>query len=339
MATNKKRADGLMQRQVTISGKRKVFYGKTEREINRKIAEYKEEKKRGRTFEDVADEWWEKHSETLEYNSLKNYSPAKKRAVAEFGSRYMNTITPKDIELFILRFAKKGYAQKTVQTQLLITHLICEHAVLEGDILYNIADPVQVPRGLPKNKRDLPTEEELEIVKNSLDKPFGLFAFFVLYSGCRRGEALALTYCDIDRKNMVISVSKSVYYNNNHPVIKRPKTNAGTREIVLLDVLARVLPDGDPEEYIFKNSAGELLTSTQFTREWERYCKETGLQITPHQLRHAFATILFDAGLDDKDAQELLGHANISTTRDIYTHITSSRRQKTAALLNAAVSE
>ena len=63
----------------------------------------------------------------------------------------------------------------------------------------------------------------------------------------------------------------------------------------------------------------------------------TGVNATPHQLRHAYATILFDAGLDDKDAQELLGHANISTTRDIYTHITQKRREKTAAILNAAI--
>lgn len=78
------------------------------------------------------------------------------------------------------------------------------------------------------------------------------------------------------------------------------------------------------------------MTETQFQRQWELYCQATGLKITPHQLRHAFATILFDAGIDDKDAQELLGHANLSTTRDIYTHITQSRKKKTVSLLNAA---
>ena len=64
--------------------------------------------------------------------------------------------------------------------------------------------------------------------------------------------------------------------------------------------------------------------------------KATEMQITPHQLRHAYATILYEAGIKDKDAQDLLGHANIQTTRDIYTHITNNRRAETAALLNAA---
>lgn len=336
MASGKKRADGLMQRQVTINGKRKVFYGKNDRELNKKIAEYKEDTARGRLFSTVAEEWWEKHELTLEYNSIKNYSPAYRRAVEEFGDKFIKTITPKDIELFILRFAKRGYAQKTVTTQLLIIRLILEYAMLEGDVMNNAADPVRVPRGLSKSKRDLPTDEEIQTVKSSIDRTFGLFAYFVLFSGCRRGEALALTYGDIDRKRKVIAVSKSIYHDNNKPIVKQPKTSAGKRQIVLLDVLADAVPNGDPKQYIFANEKGEPLTSSQFDKLWKTYCEETGLEITPHQLRHAFATILFDAGIDDKDAQELLGHANLSTTRDIYTHITKSRFEKTASILNAA---
>ena len=331
-----KRPDGLLQRQVTINGKRKVFYGKSERELNRKIADYREEKQRGRLFNEVADEWEEKHFPTLEYNTLKGYRPALRRAKEEFGEQPASAIKAKDIERYLLRFAKKGMAQKTVRTQLLVIHLIFDHALLEGDVEYNPAEPVRVPRGLPKKPRDIPTEDELKIVKKSLDQPFGLFAYFLLYTGCRRGEALALRQRDIDRQNKVILVNKSVYHDNNRPMIKQPKTAAGCREIVLLDVLAEKLPKGKPDDLLFPNEKGELMGNMQFQRKWEKYCKETGLKITPHQLRHAYATILFDAGIDDKDAQELLGHANLSTTRDIYTHITQSRKEKTASILNAA---
>lgn len=335
MASKSTRSDGLRQKQVTINGKRKVFYGHSEREINRKIAEYREEKQRGRTFRTVAEEWWEKHFPTLEYNTLKGYRPALQRAIDEFGENSVTSISAKDIERYLLRFAKQGYAQKTVRNQLLVIHMIFNHAVLEGDIDHNPAVPVRVPRGLPKKARDLPGDDEIEIVKNSLNQPFGLFAYFILYTGCRRGEALALTYRDISRENRVISVSKSVYNENNRPKIKRPKTAAGCREIILLDVLADKLPKGKPDELLFPNESGGLMSETQFQRQWELYCKATGLNITPHQLRHAYATILFNAGVDDKDAQELLGHANLSTTRDIYTHITQRRREKTAALLNS----
>lgn len=333
-----RRKDGLIQRQVTVNGKRKVFYGKTEREINRKIAEYREEKRRGRLFREVAEEWKAQHFPTLEYNTLKGYRPALRRAVDEFGDQPVSAIKPKEIERYLLRFAAKGYAQKTVRTQLLVLHLIFAYAVLEGEIEYNPAEQVKVPRGLPKKPRDIPTTEELEAVKKNVNAPFGLFAFFLLYTGCRRGEALALTQRDIDRPNKRIRVTKSVYHENNKAMLKQPKTAAGEREIVLLDVLASQLPKGKPDALLFPNEQGGLMTETQFHRQWERYCQAIGFHITPHQLRHAYATILFDAGLDAKDAQEMLGHANLSTTRDIYTHITQSRRDKIAALLNEAVS-
>lgn len=337
MATGKRRSDGLIQRQVTINGKRKVFYGKSERELNKKIAEHKEEAARGRLFSEVAEEWWEKHEKTLAPNTLKGYRPALKRCIEEFGNTSIKKITAKGIELFIQRFAKRGHAQKTVTTQLLIIRMLCEHAVIEGDIEYNPALPVNVPRFLKKERRETPTEQEIEIVKNSINEPFGLFAFFILYTGCRRGEALAMTYGDINKQNGTISVNKSVYHISNTPHIKTPKTAAGTRTIILLDILKNNLPDGKKNELLFPNSKGELMTEGQARNKWKEYLAATGLQITPHQLRHAYATILFDAGVDDKDAQELLGHANISTTRDIYTHISKSRFEKTAQKLNAAI--
>lgn len=60
--------------------------------------------------------------------------------------------------------------------------------------------------------------------------------------------------------------------------------------------------------------------------------------LTPHQLRHAFATICFDADLSAKDAAQLLGHSKVELTMDVYTHIRQSRVQRTAEQLNAFVS-
>ena len=63
-----------------------------------------------------------------------------------------------------------------------------------------------------------------------------------------------------------------------------------------------------------------------------------GRLLTPHQLRHAFATICFDADLSAKDAAQLLGHSKVELTMDVYTHIRQSRAQRTAEQLNAFVS-
>lgn len=333
---NKRRADGLIQRQVTINGRRKSFYGHSEREINRKIIEYKEERRIGRTFAVIADEWEAEHFPTLEYNTLKGYKPALRRAVSEFGQLPCKQITPQQVQLFLNRFAAHGYAQKTVKTQLLVLHLTLEHAVIKGDIDINPSASVRIPKGLPKKKREIPSENETQKVKENINATFGLFAFFILYTGCRRGEALALSYEDIDFDKHLISVGKSVYHDNNTPHIKQPKTKAGYRYIPLLKPLARVLNQSG-KGLLFANEQGHLLSETQFQRQWELYCKESGITVTPHQLRHAYATILFEAGLTDKDAQEILGHANIQTTRDIYTHITEKRFAESAAKLDRFV--
>ena len=332
----KKRADGLRQKQITINGKRRVFYGHSDREILQKIREYKDDIKRGRGFTAVADEWVEEHLPTLSPTTAHGYSAPLRRAVDAFGTSRVSEIAPLDVQRYLDRLGKDGFARKTVCNHLLVINLIFDKAVLDGDIDHNPCAAVKVPKGLSKNHRDAPTAAEINIVKQSLYKPFGLFAYFLLYTGCRRGEALALTYGDIDRRNKIISITKSVYHDSNKPKLKTPKTAAGTRQIVLLDVLADALPAGKKSDLLFPGADGNYMTNSACRHAWDHYLAATGLSITPHQLRHAYASILYDAGIGDKDAQTLLGHANISTTRDIYTHISRSRMQRTADMLNAA---
>ena len=86
--------------------------------------------------------------------------------------------------------------------------------------------------------------------------------------------------------------------------------------------------------HIFCRDDGGLLTKIQYRKRWKSYCDYFGYNIGAHQLRHGFATILYEAGIADKDAQELMGHSSIQVTRDIYTHIRQSRRNNTANQLN-----
>lgn len=166
----------------------------------------------------------------------------------------------------------------------------------------------------------------------SVDLQFGLFAYFVLYTGCRRGEALALKYEDIDFENNTVSINKVVVFEYGKPKIyHRAKSKDGVRTIPLLTPLKNVLTK--KKGYIF-NINSQLLTLSQFNILWRKYKKETGVNLSPHQLRHAFATICFDAGLTPKDASQILGHSKIELTLDVYTHIKQSRTQETANKLN-----
>ncbi len=327
------RPDGLYEKILTINHKRIAFRGKSEREVNRKILEYHEAEERGPLFSDVAWEWREEHFETLEYGTLRCYNKPFKRILEYFDGEYIKDITSSEVDKFIKYLATDQYfASKTVSNHLTIVHMIFTYAVVHDIIFFNPAEQVNVPRGLKKTSRRAPTEEEIEIVKANVNKPFGLFYFFILYTGCRRGEALAMQFKDIDRENKVIHITKSLYHKSSKPEIKSPKTKAGLRDVPLLDILIEKLPEGKPNEFLFGGEKPMYKAKVQ--RALKAYQDETGLKITPHFLRHGYATILYDAGIDAKTAQGLLGHADFQMTMGTYTHISTSRTQKDAQKLN-----
>lgn len=326
-----RRKDGLWQQQmtVTVNGckKQKCFYGKTKQEVLKKIAAFEEEQERGVTFETVADEWWREHEPTLAYNTTKPYKPAIERAKAYFGKTYIKQIKPTDINRFLSEFIRVHHAAlKTAKTQLMVMNLICKYATANGYIDVNPARELSVSRSLPKTRREMPSDDDVKLVKACTRCTFGMFAYWVLYTGCRRGELLALTWEDVNLDTRTITVSKSVYVESNKPKLKQPKTEAGIRVLPLMTKLLNEIKPGNG--LIFPDPDGGLMTEMHFQKLWKAYVKDSGVTCTPHQLRHAYATMLFENDVPESDAQELLGHANIQTTKDVYTHIREARKAK-----------
>lgn len=151
---------------------RSTFYGKTIAEINQKLLDYKGEANKGRTFKAVADEWWEEHTKTLESNSLKNYQPAYKRAVEWLGDIPIKEVTSRDVKNCITRFALTGVAQKTATTQLQIIRQILNYGMLDDGVEFNFAVGISIPKNLKKTQREMPSEKDMEKIKNNADKPF-----------------------------------------------------------------------------------------------------------------------------------------------------------------------
>ncbi len=320
------RKDGLWQEVLKINGKTKYFYGKTKAEVLRKLREYEIKQEQGRLFSEVAEEWWEEHEEKIEWNSVKNYRPAKNRAIEEFGDMPIKDITPPQINRYIKKFSKTR-ADKTTRTQLLIFNLIFKYAVEMGDVPFNPARDLEVPSGLPKEKITSPDQEDIDKVKKSTDCTFGMFAFWAMYTGMRRGELLALEWKDVDIENRIIKINKSLYHKSNKPYVKKPKTEASIGEVPILDkLLAKIKPQ--QKGLVFPNDAGEYLTDTQFNKLWDTYKKETGITATPHQFRHAYATMLFEAGVPPEEMQILLRHAQLSTTMDVYRDIRDKKQKE-----------
>lgn len=331
------RPDGLHETIIRIGGKRRAFRGKSDREVWNKVKAYRAERDAGKTetFEAVAHAWWNEIEPTLAPNSLRNYSPAYERAVAQFGSMDVSTVTAKDVERYINQFAKTR-AKKTVITQRQIIRQILNKAQREGYIMYNPADAVLLPKNLPQKKRHAPSADQIEKIKAGVTADFGLFAFLIYYTGCRRGEALALRYEDIDRTAKRIRIEKSVYYVGAQPKIKTPKTDAGSRTVPLLSALAAALPDKN-HGYIFSNDGGKSpMMDNRVTKAYAAYQAATGVTVSPHEIRHGYATALHEAGVDYKTAQQLLGHAQLSTTMDIYTDVLDDTLDEAATKMDGA---
>lgn len=354
------RKDKTWQDQLPIPGtkKYKYFYGKTKAEVKAKMAAWQAEQDKPLQFSQAADAWDVYHASRVTHNANAVYGPCLRRAKEYFASTPMVDITPDQIQAFIKQIASQGYARRTVQMHRDMLNMIFDHAITQpgSPLKYNPCSSVRIPSGLTQTRREPPTDSQLALIK---PEGFGLFAYFLLYTGLRRGELLALRWEDIDFKNNIIRVNKSVSYESNQPVVKAPKTEAGKREVDLLDVLAEALPRGK-KGYVF---GGEKpLTKIQFRKQWLNFCRSIGQVeeiktshkaankhtytkteykplITPHQFRHAYASMLDDAGIDETAAKDILGHSSIVVTKDVYTHIRSKKRERSAAALNKFIAD
>lgn len=124
-----------------------------------------------------------------------------------------------------------------------------------------------------------------------------------------------------------------VMYEGEEPKIKStPKTKSGVRKIPVLTPLKPFL-DNCGDKILFRGKSG-YMRRAEFRFGWEQFQRKNGISLSAHQLRHGFATICYDAELDEKDAAELLGHSSVELTKDIYTHISAERQKLNADKLN-----
>ena len=334
-----RRKDGLYEKIIKIDGKRVAFRAQKEADVYKKISEYEAKKEAGPLFIDVAEEWHTEHWESLSPTTQQGYQFPFDEIKDYFKDEYIKDITHKDINRYIKQLPAT-YARKTCSNRLNILNMIFKYAVIEEYVDDNPCTYISIPKTHGSKKRRAPTSDEMKIINKSIGVefksfPVGFLAVFLLYTGCRKGEALALQFKDIDLNSKRIYITKSVYYVNNEGKLKPPKTEAGNREIIIPDILVELLPKGKKNDFLFCIKPGTVLKKDFFDKAWDFWRKKTGLSLTAHQLRHGYATLLHEANVDVKDAQDQLGHADASTTQNTYTEVSSNRRAVVAEKINS----
>ena len=320
------RSDGIIVASKTYDGKRKYFYGHSDPEIDQKIADFErqreeESKHHSRLFEEIADEWWEWKQKEISPNTYNGYKVAKERAVEQFGQMHADEITPADVYKYLDHFAKQGYSQKTINNMAIVLKVILDEPLKLGEIAANPCVNVPRVKGKPKVKRKPAADSDIEKIEaHKADSMLSRMYYLMLYTGLRRGEAIALQYKNIDFNNNLIHVVQSCAYTpENKVLIKSPKTEAGIRTVVMLNRVKEIIPRSDnPEAFVFFPDG--IPTKGSFENSLQNFKKEAGIQSTPHQLRHSFATIGHAAGIDAKDLQAELGHSTLEMTMNTYTH-------------------
>ena len=179
-------------------------------------------------------------------------------------------------------------------------------------------------------------------------KDSGCYEFYLLEitTGLRLGEILALTWDDLDMKNKTISVNKQVQRIKSELKITTPKTAASIRKVALCDECFNQLHilhsrQRTDTNLIFPSPiTGGLRDPSSITRKLHRMQKRAGVpQIRFHDLRHSFATLSLEQGMDIKTVSHMLGHTDAGFTMNTYMHVTDTMQQTVANAMGNLITE
>lgn len=233
---------------------------------------------------------------------------------------------------------------KTVLQTHRILHKALKNAVMLELITSNPADSVELPK-IKKYKYNIIVGDELREFLEAF-KPSIVYnaVYLAVLLGLRRGEMLALKFKDIDFDDKSIFIDKNLVYARGIVEIDTTKTESSERYIMLSDEILNfikniyVTDNCSLDDNIVRNIKGEQYRPGSFSRAYTWFRDSRKLKkVRFHDLRHIHATILYHNGITPKVIQERLGHSNISTTMDIYTHLFKEDQRPAAEVISKEI--
>lgn len=326
----------------------KYLSGRTKKELEQAkadaIAFYidGESRREDHLFGEYAVNWFRVvKSPSLSASSISNYrSILNKYILPKFGDRQIKAIRP--IELQAHFNDLRGMARTCLQHNAILLSGIFSAAVADGIISRNPMQTVKMPQVKDKKERRPMTPEERATFEAWMPvHPHGAFVACLYYLGLRHGEAVGLKWGDIDFRSGTVSVRRSISPSADGDHAKTPKTRRSIRDIPMPDALADILRPlrGHPDAWLFPSisSPDMPMLRRASSARWFAFIKDAGLspEITPHYLRHNYITMCWENGIDPYITMSLVGHESITTTMDIYTHLTDRKKEEAAAKVGA----
>lgn len=304
-------------------------------------------------YKDWIWDWLSYKKDYIKESTYANYSNIISNHIApDLGKYYLKELNNKIIQEFLLNKYKigrldnsGGLSTKTIRDIVAIIKSSLKSAMKEG-VIQNLSLDFIYPKTNAKDKIYTLSKQSQDklinyILKNQTIKNLGIL--LTLYSGIRIGELCALQWKDIDFKGNILHINKTlqrVYIkdkqdNKSKIIITNPKTHNAEREIPLNKEFAKEL-------YKFKTNLDDYILSCSekwveprtYRRFFERVLTESKVEkINFHGLRHTFATNCIKLGVDYKTVSELLGHATVNITLNLYVHPQMSQKKKCIDLI------
>lgn len=356
MATDKrgrKLPKGIRQRyndfegRFMYQGKRYLVHGKTVTETQKAMTDLKYKLEHGLFVmkeKITLNEWYQTWLEEYKKNRVKigtytSYEKYYKSVIKKrLGSGEITEIRGEHIQKLYNDLVKDGYALSSIKIVSAVLNGCFKQAERNGLIERNPVRLAELPRQTEKPTRQAMTREQQALFMEYAQESY-LYHFFevMLRTGMRKGELQGLKYSDIDRKQKVIHVRRTLKYIEGRGYVEdTPKTRTSTRDIPLTAaVLEHIEAQRNywgfkvvkMDQYLFCNENGGPISRERVQAEIERTIKRIRAaghdfpRITSHVFRHTFATRAIEAGMQPQVLKTILGHSSLAMTMDLYSHV------------------
>ena len=282
-----------------------------------------------------------KHKTVLRYYQLLE------RINNEIGFFKLSTLNGEHLNQFYMKLAENGQnkktggylSKKTILEYNRLIHCILAQAVKEGLIKTNIANMATPPKNPKKEATIFELDEVKQIINALSTEPIKYQALLRLLidTGARRGEILGLKWACIDFDNNTIKIEQTILYSPERGVYSSSTKTEDIRTISISPEITFLLKKYKNEKneeklklgsywqdtgYVFTNEKGLPINPDSIYKWINRFSARHNLpHINPHKFRHTQASILYQRGLDPITIAKRLGHAQVSTTQNIYAHL------------------